>query len=209
MKKQTLLQLLFACCLSNAPAEGLPPLLFRRNEPITVDFINTENGNQISYNDLRITLFQKYREINDYSNLLGNIFNLTILADLDGDGIYEIYENLGAGSGIVRNFFHGYNPVSEVYYDIFDILENNVDFFTSQLNEIDEISLRNKLDILISNNGFMLFVYENQLYICFNFSNPSIFKPVLSNGIILFENIDTDLHSNIIESGIIMEKFYL
>jgi hypothetical protein len=52
-----------------------------------------------------------------------------ILADLDKDGIYELYFNASAGSGITHYFLHGYNPATNEYYTLSKRMQTDYLFF--------------------------------------------------------------------------------
>ena len=133
-----------------------------------------ENNININYNEV----------LNDFYNAANMRTSATcaFYADLDKDGTYEVYMNQFVGSGIVHEFIHGYNPVNSEYY-----------------------RLDNRMV-----TDYIFFIYEEKLFVFtynhwYSKKSPEykIYNPVLTNGELAIEEIDNELHDEIMNLLII------
>jgi len=158
----------------------LPAKLFP-NINIASDYINENvKNNTINYNDVLNKLHIRFLQQQEYPILMGyNWYSGIVIADINKDGIYELFINGSIGSGIIHSFIHCYDPVGDKYYII---------------------SNRFEMD-------YVCFVYNNNIYVyggrhMFNNSdlNVKIFKLIFLNDELVLEEINNNLYNEIIMS---------
>jgi uncharacterized LabA/DUF88 family protein len=168
--------LLFIPSGYSAGDNGLPPLMFPNIQEAN-KYVFENINNDIDYAVMLQNLHEQFFLTGD-STLMGyNWYSGVILADLDKDGIYELYLNASTGSGIIHGFLHGYNPESKKYYIL---------------------SERMKTD-------YLFFLYEENLYVIssgpfFNAGVRGIYKPALVNDEFKLEEINETLQNEILGS---------
>ena len=162
--------------IGNEEMETLNPMSFKTIEEVNSYISKTVNNNNINYNDVLSNLYENYKN-SGYSGLMADIWlGRLFLADLDEDGIYELYLNGSAGSGIIHFYIHGYNPRCNKYYIISKRMETDYIFF-------------------IYKN--LMYVWSKEMFINNEFV---IYKPVLINDELILKNIEKDLQNEIIEN---------
>jgi len=111
--------------------------------------------NKINYKDIIDKLHYCFSKT-EYSGLFGYNWNSGIvIADINKDGIYELYLNGSIGSGFVHSFIHCYDPAEDKYYII---------------------SKRMDMD-------YILFVYKNDVYVFGDIYHPFPYELVRDNGL--------------------------
>ena len=156
------------------PAKLLP------NIDSVCDFINENiKDNKINYNEVFKKLNSNFLE-SEYNIGLGyNWYNGIVIADINMDGVYELFINGNIGSGIIHSFIHCYDPVEEKYYII------------SKRYEMDYIA----------------FVFENNIYIYGNrgmFSSNEnneirLYRPLFINNEMVLDELEINLYNKIID----------
>ena len=133
-----------------------------------------ENNININYNEV----------LNDFYNAARMRTSATcaFYADLDNDGTYEVYMNQFLGSGIVHEYIHGYNPVNGEYYRLYNRMVTDYIFFI----------YKEKLFVLTSNHWYSKKSPEYKVY-----------NPVLMDGELNLEEIENELHNEIMNLLII------
>jgi len=161
--------------------DKLPALAFY-NIDLAYEFFNIVNYNLFDYKDVYLKLEDSFKK-SEFSRLMGYDNDGVIIADINNDGIYELYLNAYIGSGWIHSFIHGYDPKEDQYYIL---------------------SERFIMD-------YRLFVYKNDVYIYGNDMNISIneekregkiFKPALQNNKFLLEEIETSLYNEMTDADI-------
>ena len=173
------LYLAFMTLVFSYPMQGLPPRHFSNINKVE----NYVGNSTINYSDVLSELHNEYIKT-EYSGLMGyNWYRGIILADLDKDGVYELYLNASAGSGFIHHFIHGYNPIRKEYYIINERMGTN----------------------------YIFFVYNGDLYVFAideTFSNRiEIYKPLLKGSKLSLEDIENKLYNEIMGLNII-ENIY-
>jgi hypothetical protein len=133
--------------------------------------------NKFNYNDVINKLHYNFFQT-EHSKLMGyNWYNGIIIADINQDGIFELYLNGSIGSGIIHSFIHCYDPTEDKYYIINKKLEMD----------------------------YILFVYKNDIYVYENnkmFSKDDVeiklYKPLFVNNEMIFEKLEINLYNEII-----------
>lgn len=115
---------------------------------------------------LYLTDDEKIVHFVDKSGLLGYMINQVYLADLNNDGIYEIYTNSVAGSGVSHNFVQAYEPATNTFSELNKRMETNYSFFV--------------------NNGQLYLVVQP---FAKETSDAAVYKPVLSDGMLSYTKI--------------------
>jgi hypothetical protein len=154
------------------------PAMFQNIDSVCKYFDENVKDNKINYNDIINKLHNSFLET-EYSGLLGyNWYGGIVIADINNDGIFELYLNGSAGSGIIHSFIHCYNPADDKYYII---------------------SKRFEMD-------YFAFVYKNNIYIYGSKEMLSgndigiiLFKPLFVNDELFLEELETNLYNEIIE----------
>ena len=181
---------IFSSCQKNiySSENELPPFLFpniqEANSYIQEKFKNINVDYAVVINNLHLSFIHS-----GYPFLMGyNWFSGVILADLDKDGIYELYLNASIGSGIIHSFIHGYNPKNSKYYIV------------SKRFEAD----------------YLFFIYENNLYVLEipSWGVPlseeriyKIYKPVILNDEFTLEEMEKNIQDKI-HGSILIENIY-
>ena len=158
----------------------LSPVIFQNIQEAYAYLNANIKTNGIDYSTVFADLHSEFKN-SIYSGLMGyNYHGGVVLADLDKDGIYELYLNASTGSGIIHMFIHGYNPSNKKYY----ILSKRMEF------------------------DYTLFIHRNDLFVYANqdwywksqtkdIGNIKIFKPALLNNELILENINDNLYNEI------------
>jgi len=178
-----------SCKTQEVSDNGLPPMIFYNFEAASRYLIENIKNNEIDYNIILSNLHEQFGN-NKTPRLMG--FNWAqgfILADLDKDGIYELYFNASAGSGFVHFFLHGYNPVTNEYYTLSKRMQTDYLFFIH----------KGEIYVLANQDWY----WKNQTEI----KNIKIYRPILKNGELNLEDIEENIHQTIIEL-IVLDNIY-
>jgi len=169
--------MLFNCRIAGAEENGLPAKLFPNINSVC-NYINENvKDNEIDYNDVLKKLHERF--LQHQGRVIYNWQDGIVIADINKDGIYEIFVNGQMGSGIVHSFIHCYDPANDKYYII---------------------SKRMEMD-------YVCFVYYDNIYI-YGLPGPRLgkhaerkfYKPIFSNDELVLEEIDSSLYDEIIKS---------
>jgi hypothetical protein len=174
---------IFNNCQKNtySSENGLPPLLFPNIQEANRYIRENMKSNDIDYILLLNTLHTHFMNTED-ARLMGyNWYSGIILADLDGDGTYELYLNASTGSGFIHFFIHGYNPITNEYYVLSNRMAAN----------------------------YKLFIYKNNLYVYANNSlnNTLIYRPIITDGELLLVEIE-EIKKNKIMKTVSIESIF-
>jgi hypothetical protein len=164
------------------------PAMFPNIDSVCKYFDENMKDNEINYNDIINKLHNSFLQT-EHSGLFGyNWFRGIVIADINNDGIFELYLNGSIGSGVIHSFVHCYDPTEDKYYII------------SKRFEMDYIA----------------FVYENNIYIYGSNGISSrdgieikLFKPSFVNDELFLEELETNLYNEIIEKFDIGEIYNL
>jgi hypothetical protein len=183
--------LLFSSCVNkrNIELEGkLTPVQIININKLN-KYISKNAKDDLYYKDTINNLYKKIEWADDFDDNF-------ILADLDEDGIYEIYWRNIPPTGILIANLYGYNPKTEKLY---------------YLNS----------GLIKGHTMFKLFIYKNELYFIeyggyrIDLINGTtlermtikiLYKPILRDDEIIIENVQENIYNEIVETKI-LDKF--
>jgi hypothetical protein len=175
--------LLFSNCIGKKNNEKEEKLIsFQRiNFDDLNKYINKNTKDESYYKDIINNLYNKFEFDSHFDNF--------ILADLDEDGICEIYWRNIVPTGIRCEELYGYNPNTEKIYNL------NSEFINGH-------------------TGFKLFIYRSELFfIEWDYKVDLkkeiiriikiLYKPTLKSDKITIENVSENIYNEIIKSKIL------
>jgi hypothetical protein len=171
-------------CRSKTPKYDRLPAIFPNIESVCKYFDEHMIDNEINYSDVLDKLHYCFLQTGDAGWLGYNWFGGIVIADINNDGIFELYLNAATGSGIIHDFIHCYDPAENKYYII---------------------SKRHVMD-------YVAFVYKGNIYIYGNTGDDfyfqvrlpdvekgmKLFKPSFVNDDLFLEEIEINLYNEII-----------
>jgi hypothetical protein len=153
------------------------PAMFPNIDSVCKYFEENLKDNEINYNNIINKLHYSFLQT-DYYGLGYNWYGGIVIADINNDGIFELFLNGSIGSGIIHSFIHCFDPAEDKYYII---------------------SKRFEMD-------YFAFVYKNNIYIYGSKGMLSgddieikLYKPLFVNGGLFFEELEHNLYKEIIE----------
>jgi hypothetical protein len=157
---------------------GELPAMFPNIDDVCKYFEENIKDNKINYNDIINKLHNCFRQTEVYGMLGYNWYGGIVIADINNDGIFELYLNGSTGSGIVHSFIHCYDPAREKYYIV------------SERFEIDYIAFVHRNNI---------YIYGNTHYSIKDDKKIRLFEPSFINENLVFEELETNLYNEIIQ----------